>query len=179
MSKSGLPALTNGMLTCAALQTGFPKHQNGRNRRLGFGNSRGRLRTSGYTPESRRSEIASLWYPASRFAFFSKEKVYPNALMTALNATEPFRHPAEIISHVVWLYFRFSLSYRDIEELMASRGIFVSYEAIPHAYFTARINCSSLSRSQALAGSRSALRCQYRYHSIAGSSKGSSNCIAS
>jgi putative transposase len=31
---------------------------------------------------------------------------------------------------VVWLYFRFSLSFRDIEELMASRGIFVTYETI-------------------------------------------------
>ena len=41
-----------------------------------------------------------------------------------------FRYPAALISHVVWLYFRFSLSFRDIEELMASRGIFVTYETI-------------------------------------------------
>ena len=41
-----------------------------------------------------------------------------------------FRYPSEIISHVVWLYFRFSLSLRDIEELMASRGIIVTYETI-------------------------------------------------
>jgi putative transposase len=41
-----------------------------------------------------------------------------------------FRYPAEIISHVVWLYFRFALSFRDIEELMASRGIIVTYETI-------------------------------------------------
>jgi len=41
-----------------------------------------------------------------------------------------FRYPAEIISHVVWLYFRFALSSCDIEELMASRGIIVSYETI-------------------------------------------------
>jgi len=34
-----------------------------------------------------------------------------------------FRFPPELISHVVWLYFRFALSFRDIEELMASRGI--------------------------------------------------------
>ena len=39
-----------------------------------------------------------------------------------------FRFPLEIISHVVWLYFRFSLSFRYIEELMASRGIMVTYE---------------------------------------------------
>lgn len=41
-----------------------------------------------------------------------------------------FRYPCEIISHVVWLYFRFSLSFRDIEELMASRGIIVTYETV-------------------------------------------------
>lgn len=41
-----------------------------------------------------------------------------------------FRFPPEIISHVVWLYFRFALSFRDIEELMASRGIIVTYETI-------------------------------------------------
>ena len=39
-----------------------------------------------------------------------------------------FRFPPAIISQVVWLYFRFSLSFRDIEELMASRGIIVSCE---------------------------------------------------
>ena len=41
-----------------------------------------------------------------------------------------FRYPAEIIGHVVWFYFRFALSFRDIEELMASRGIIVTYETI-------------------------------------------------
>jgi len=40
------------------------------------------------------------------------------------------RFPAEIISHAVWLYFRFSLSYRDVEELMVARGIIVTYETI-------------------------------------------------
>ena len=38
-----------------------------------------------------------------------------------------FRFPPEIISHAVWLYFRFSLSFRDVEELLAQRGIVVSY----------------------------------------------------
>jgi putative transposase len=38
--------------------------------------------------------------------------------------------PGEIISHAVWLYFRFSLSHRDVEELLCVRGVFVSYEAI-------------------------------------------------
>ena len=40
------------------------------------------------------------------------------------------RFPIEIISHAVWLYFRFSLSYRDVEELMAARGIVLTYETI-------------------------------------------------
>jgi putative transposase len=41
-----------------------------------------------------------------------------------------YRFPVEIISHSVWLYYRFSLSYRDVEELMAARGIVVTYETI-------------------------------------------------
>ena len=42
------------------------------------------------------------------------------------------RFPPEIISHAVWLYHRFTLSYRDIEELLAIRGIYTSYESIRH-----------------------------------------------
>jgi len=40
------------------------------------------------------------------------------------------RFPGEIISHCVWLYYRFSLSYRAIEEMIAQRGVRVSYETI-------------------------------------------------
>lgn len=40
------------------------------------------------------------------------------------------RFPAEVIRHAVWLYFRFSLSFRDVEELLVQRGIEVSYETI-------------------------------------------------
>jgi putative transposase len=40
------------------------------------------------------------------------------------------RYPTEIIAHAVWLYFRFSLSYRDVEELLAARGINVTYETV-------------------------------------------------
>jgi len=40
------------------------------------------------------------------------------------------RFPAEIISHGVWLYYRFGVSLRDVSELMLARGIEVSYEAI-------------------------------------------------
>ena len=38
--------------------------------------------------------------------------------------------PAEIIRHAVWLYLRFTLSYRDVEELLAERGIEISYETV-------------------------------------------------
>ena len=41
-----------------------------------------------------------------------------------------YRFPPEIIQHAVWLYHRFNLSHRDIEDLLAKRGIAVSYEAI-------------------------------------------------
>ncbi len=40
------------------------------------------------------------------------------------------RFPVEIISHAIWLYFRFCLSYRDVEELLFARGVIVTYEAI-------------------------------------------------
>ena len=40
------------------------------------------------------------------------------------------RFPSEIIQHAVWLYYRFNLSHRDIEDLLAERGIAVSYESI-------------------------------------------------
>jgi putative transposase len=41
-----------------------------------------------------------------------------------------YRYPSQVISHAVWLYHRFTLSFRDIEKLLAARGITVSYETI-------------------------------------------------
>jgi len=41
-----------------------------------------------------------------------------------------YRFPPQIISHAVWLYHRFCLSFRDVEDLLAERGITVSYETI-------------------------------------------------
>ncbi len=40
------------------------------------------------------------------------------------------RFPSEDISHCVWLYFHFSISYRDVEEMMAMRGLTLTYETI-------------------------------------------------
>ncbi len=41
-----------------------------------------------------------------------------------------YRFPSDIISHAVWLYYRFSVSFRDVEDLLAERGVTVTYEAI-------------------------------------------------
>ena len=41
-----------------------------------------------------------------------------------------YSFPAEIFSHAVWLYFRFPLSLRRVDELLAARGIIVSYETV-------------------------------------------------
>jgi putative transposase len=40
------------------------------------------------------------------------------------------RFPPAVIQHSIWLYFKFSLSYRDVEDLLAERGIDVSYETV-------------------------------------------------
>jgi putative transposase len=46
------------------------------------------------------------------------------------NIYKRYRFPSDIIQYAVWLYYRFNLSHRDIEDLLAERGINVSYEAI-------------------------------------------------
>src|SRR5262245_13736937 len=40
------------------------------------------------------------------------------------------RFPPQIIRHAIWLYLRFTLSYRDVEELLAERGLDLSYESV-------------------------------------------------
>ena len=47
-----------------------------------------------------------------------------------MNIYKRYRFPPDIISYAVWLYYRFNLSHRDIEDLLAERGIIVSREAI-------------------------------------------------
>ena len=41
-----------------------------------------------------------------------------------------YRFPRDIIQRAVWMYLRFTLSFRDVEELLAERGIMVTYESI-------------------------------------------------
>ncbi len=47
-----------------------------------------------------------------------------------MNTYKRHRFPPEIISYAVWLYFRFNLSHRDVEDLLAQRNVTVSYETI-------------------------------------------------
>jgi putative transposase len=50
--------------------------------------------------------------------------------MNKSNIYNRYRFPSEIIQYAVWIYYRFDLSHRDIEDLLAERGINVTYEAI-------------------------------------------------
>jgi putative transposase len=47
-----------------------------------------------------------------------------------MNTYKRHRFPPDIIAYAVWLYYRFNLSHRDIEDLLAERGVTVSYESI-------------------------------------------------
>jgi putative transposase len=49
---------------------------------------------------------------------------------TELPLYRGYRYPAEIMSYAVCLYFRFSLGLSDVEELLAERGVTVTYETI-------------------------------------------------
>ena len=49
---------------------------------------------------------------------------------TSANLYHRHRFSAEIISHCVWLYFRFPLSFRDVKEMLAMRGVSLSYETV-------------------------------------------------
>ncbi len=49
---------------------------------------------------------------------------------TSTNLYKRHRFPSEIIQYAVWLYYRFNMSHRDIEDLLSERGIEISYESI-------------------------------------------------
>src|SRR5258705_14017924 len=55
---------------------------------------------------------------------------HTSEMATSESLYQRHRFPSEIISHCVWLYFRFSLSFRDVEELMSSRGVSLTYETV-------------------------------------------------
>ena len=68
-------------------------------------------------------EALSGWQPLPSHGRFS-------AMAHAPNPYRGFRYPAEVIQHAVWLYHCFSLSLRNVETILAARGIVVSYETI-------------------------------------------------
>ena len=51
-------------------------------------------------------------------------------MATVVPSYKGFRYPVEIISHCVWLYHRFPLSFREVEEMMLERGVVVSHETV-------------------------------------------------
>ena len=55
---------------------------------------------------------------------------HTSVMRTSVSLYRRHRFPAEIISHCVWLYFRFTLSFRDIEEMLAMRGVCLTYETV-------------------------------------------------
>jgi putative transposase len=77
------------------------------------------------------------------------------------NTTAPdykgYRFPPEIIGHCVWLYFRFSLSFRDVEELMEQRSIVLTYE-------TVRQRCLKFGQTYANELRRRRPRCGDKWH---------------
>jgi len=51
--------------------------------------------------------------------------------MNSQNLTDRgLRFPPEFISYAIWLYHRFCLSFREVEEILSERGVRVSYEAV-------------------------------------------------
>ncbi len=58
------------------------------------------------------------------------ESIRRSAIVGESASYKGHRYPGEIIAHCVWLYHRFPLSFREVEELMLARGVVVSYETI-------------------------------------------------
>jgi putative transposase len=75
--------------------------------------------------------------------------------MTPRRTYRRHRFPPEIVSHAVWLCYRFALSFRDVEDLLAKRGVTVTYETI-------RQWCSKFGRNYA----RQLRRRQYLWRAV-------------
>ncbi len=56
--------------------------------------------------------------------------VNSDVMNTSRNMYKRYRFPAEIIQYAVWVYYHFNLSHRDVEDLLAERGVVVSHESI-------------------------------------------------
>ena len=55
---------------------------------------------------------------------------HPDTMKSTRSLYHGHRYPLEIISHAVWLYYKFGLSLQNVEDLLAERGIVVTYETI-------------------------------------------------
>jgi putative transposase len=63
-----------------------------------------------------------------------KRTTFPQrAPTTDTNSYAGYRFPPDVISYAVWLYYRFPLSLRMVEELLAARGIELTYETVRRA----------------------------------------------
>jgi transposase-like protein len=67
------------------------------------------------------------------------------------------RYPRIVIQQAIWLYFRFRLSYRDVEDMLAERGIDVSYETVRRWALKWRDHCPQAETRPASAGRAVAL----------------------
>ena len=82
---------------------------------------------------------------------------YDSAMTTSKQASlfAGYRFPAEIITHVVWLYFRFPLSLRMVDEMLAACGIVISHETVRQwALKFGRLFARALRRRQPKAGDK-------------------------
>src|ERR1700692_5042161 len=75
--------------------------------------------------------------------------------MTTISALRPYRFPLEIIEQCVWLYCRFALSYCNIEETMAKRGVQVTSETVREwCYKFGSLYAARLRKQRARIGSK-------------------------
>src|SRR3954462_9720626 len=75
------------------------------------------------------------------------------------------RFPGIVIQQAVWLYFRFALSYRDVEDMLAERGIDVSYETVRRwALKFGTIHCGQVEKRKAATRRAVASRRGIRLH---------------
>jgi transposase-like protein len=73
------------------------------------------------------------------------------------------RFPPAVIRHAVWLYMRFTLSHRDVEDLLAERGLDISYETVRRWVLKFGRRChTNLDRRCARFGRRADLRPRWR-----------------
>jgi hypothetical protein len=93
--------------------------------------------------DRRNASVGSIW---SLILFKASRTIAPQGIVTAIRACgiaggqiakgmkkisyKGYRFPPEIIQQAIWLYIRFTLSFRDVEDLLAERGIMVSYETV-------------------------------------------------